>query len=119
MKDKKKSIPIKPRGMSPEARQQLVSDSLRDAIRELTTAQIMLAEGAWENTTDLLAAMTMTRYGRNNANDARRDMWERAKERGATKKDLQLVRATPALYKAHAQTQRSKSKATEEDPERS
>ncbi len=120
MKDKKKSIP-KPRGMSLEQKQRLISDMIRDAIADLTKARLILAEGGWQDTTDMLTALTMTQFGKLNANYARQWIWQLAKERGATRGDLHLVRATPELREARpvnptTRAKRNKSQTAENPP---
>jgi len=120
MKDKKKSKPIKPRGMSLEEKHRLISDMIRDAIAELTKARLILAEGGWEETTDMLTAMTLTNFGKLNANYARQWIWELATERGATREDLHHVRAAPELRDARpvdptTRAKRMKSQKAEPD----
>lgn len=116
---KKKSKPPRP-AMSLEVKQRLISDMIRDAIADLTKARLILAEGGWDETTDMLTAMTLTNFGKLNANYARQWIWELATERGATRADLHLVRTTPELRETRpvdppTRAKRMKSQKTEPD----
>jgi hypothetical protein len=96
--------------MSPEEKQRVITDMIRDAIADLTKARLILAEGGWQDTTDLLIAMTLTNFGELNAKYARQWMWEIAREKGANRIDLQLVRAAPELREARPDNPAQKTK---------